>query len=724
MDLPHEGLIHPDRDFYRAMFHMKARGLLLSCASYPSAPSVAPHGADLHTLPDSTPFVDHTTSHSDRQSNHDASTVPVPPPNTPTASDSNSGTLSSQGETAPPSQPVYSPRITNFTRGNQPIDNGTTEGTRPAHVGYIHTAVDAALVFEACLSGKVHRATHQLTQDECPTLIRSGSIFIYEEGTTAGTINRWIDGLDWTCSRQMGDFVVYGAFEALDDQKQRRRPRFFRENQETVPAPAPAPAEAGYFKGPMDDQLCGPLIHSFGFPTSGLVKKTLAIKTEDKSYRLVSYFRPDDVRSEKLIRPIMDPNLWGLKPRYSVLRALLSERKSPDPNGPWVCLNEHHQGQDCGAGSAVIRSENPVQRQRSLPTANTTIFGPKHRFLRPHPCKEGPPKAQARGRPSQQSRPKPQATKRKEKRQRKPKKSLSNPPIEHVFVVDINPGSAAQQPQSPPKVDSTNLGNTYQSPYGPSPLNNISRAGACQSPSGTPKVDNTNLGNTSRSPYGTSSVDNIDRGEAYQSPDSPPKVDSTNTVAQYPSPYGTPKVDNTDPGNTYQSPHCPPPVDNTGRAEAYPSPYGTPEVDNTYKGNTYQSPHGPPPVDNTNNTSPGYTYPQLQDLPIATGAAWYHGPPDQAIPGQGLPTPSMANTFPYLPVQPFDNYPPSASHIPVFMNDGNSPVFLSVGEDYHQPFTVDPHTWLPGREHLSDLDEGYCSVGGSEGVAAGVGHLS
>lgn len=773
MDYLHQGLRKLDRAFYRASSHEKPQELITaSCASYPSAPSVAPHVADFHTLPNSTPFVDDSIGGSDKQSNQDASATPVPPPNTPTASDSNSGKLSGQGETPPPFQPIYSPRITNFTRGNQSIHDGTTESARPTHVGYIHTAVDAGLVFEACLSGRAPQATRRLTQDERPTLIRSGSIFIYEEGTIKGTMNRWIDGLDWSCSRHMGNFVVYGALEAPDEQKRRRRPRFFRENQETAPAPAPAPAEVGDSTRLINDELCGPLIDSFGFPTSGLVKKTLTIKTDDKSYHLVSYFRPDDVRSEKLIRPTVDPKFRGIKPRYSVLSDLLSEPKSPDPNGTWVCLNEHHQGQDCGAGSAVTRCKNPFQRRRSPPTVNNTISRPIRIVPRPRLCKKSPPKAQtARPRPHQQSLLKAQTTKRKERRPRKPKQSPPKLPIEYVFVDDISP-DASQQPQSPPAVKTTEPGQKRQRSL--------------------PKI-----------PIEYVFFDDIDPGNASQPPQSPPKVDSTNPVTPYQSPYGPPPVENTNPEKTYQSPYGPQPVDNTNPGNTYQSPYGPPPVDNTKPGGQHGQQQNLPPADNTNNTSPGpghqqaeelpmanntspepghqqveglpmanntspgYGYPQLQDLPIATGAVWYHGPSDQGIPDHELPTLTMANTFPYPSFQPFDTFPLSASYTPVSLNDnnaqvslndGNTPVFLNDGTHSYAPphtqpppgplpnhtggegycnssytynsptdpfpdllpFPMDPRYWicheqpgwLPGREHLFDFDGGYCTVGG------------
>ena len=78
---------------------------------------------------------------------------------------------------------------------------------KPTFQGRVATTQDALILFEACLQGHlahVHRRPHDR---ERSSLIRSGSVFIYEEN--ASGIKRWTDGVTWSPSRILGNFFGY-----------------------------------------------------------------------------------------------------------------------------------------------------------------------------------------------------------------------------------------------------------------------------------------------------------------------------------------------------------------------------------------------------------------------------------------------------------------------------------------------------------------------------------
>ncbi|KAK5631893.1 hypothetical protein RRF57_007607 [Xylaria bambusicola] len=86
---------------------------------------------------------------------------------------------------------------------------GQTSGSplEPTFQGYVGSTMDALLLFEACLSGNLTHVSRRPHDRERPTLIRSGNVFIYEEHSSG--IKRWTDGVAWSPSRILGNFLIY-----------------------------------------------------------------------------------------------------------------------------------------------------------------------------------------------------------------------------------------------------------------------------------------------------------------------------------------------------------------------------------------------------------------------------------------------------------------------------------------------------------------------------------
>ena len=81
----------------------------------------------------------------------------------------------------------------------------------PTFHGFVQNSMDGLMLFEACLSGKLHHVPRRPHDRERSQLIKSGSVFIYEEN--ASGIKRWTDGVAWSPSRILGNFLIYRELE-------------------------------------------------------------------------------------------------------------------------------------------------------------------------------------------------------------------------------------------------------------------------------------------------------------------------------------------------------------------------------------------------------------------------------------------------------------------------------------------------------------------------------
>ncbi|EME82424.1 uncharacterized protein MYCFIDRAFT_165510, partial [Pseudocercospora fijiensis CIRAD86] len=210
----------------------------------------------------------------------------------------------------------------------------------PTFHGFVHNSMDGLVLFEACLSGKLHHVPRRPHDRERSSLIKSGSIFIYEEN--ASGIKRWTDGVAWSPSRILGNFLIYRELEkpfppgekkramkrkrtSMPGEPYPRRDSDGTENEQ-MPAPLtpPTPNVGGELKPeiPSTDQdkelersLIGSLVDSYGFRPDGLVKKTMSISVNGISHHMVSYYKVDDVKNNLLPRPLSDARLQNISVR-------------------------------------------------------------------------------------------------------------------------------------------------------------------------------------------------------------------------------------------------------------------------------------------------------------------------------------------------------------------------------------------------------------------------
>ncbi|OGM50351.1 camp independent regulatory protein [Aspergillus bombycis] len=215
--------------------------------------------------------------------------------------------------------------------------NGTTTVLEPTFTGYVATTQDALILFEACLTGVLHHVPRRPHDRERGHLVRSGSVFIYEENSSG--IKRWTDGVTWSPSRILGNFLVYRELEKPFPPGEKKR-AMKKANRRPVPPNRPgepyphhdsnggqaySPSSTGTFgershQSDVERALVGSLVDSYGFKDSGLVKKTMSVTVSGVTHHLVSYYSVEDVMRGVLNPPSMVDSLRFIRPRAELIQ--------------------------------------------------------------------------------------------------------------------------------------------------------------------------------------------------------------------------------------------------------------------------------------------------------------------------------------------------------------------------------------------------------------------
>lgn len=223
------------------------------------------------------------------------------------------------------------------------MGGGTAAVLEPTYTGYVSSTQDALILFEACLTGILHHVPRRPHDRERSQLVRSGSVFIYEEN--ASGIKRWTDGVTWSPSRILGNFLVYRELDKPFPpgekkramKKPNRRTQQFSRPGEPYPRPQEGPggpstngSSSAYsptstspgsntFAASGDREveraLVGSLVDSYGFKECGLVKKTMSVTVSGVTHHLVSYYNVEDVMRGLLNPPSVVENLRYIRPR-------------------------------------------------------------------------------------------------------------------------------------------------------------------------------------------------------------------------------------------------------------------------------------------------------------------------------------------------------------------------------------------------------------------------
>ena len=188
----------------------------------------------------------------------------------------------------------------------------------PTWRGHIETTKDALIIFEAALQGLLAHCIRRPHDRERNSLIVSGNVFVYEEGTSG--IKRWTDGIPWSPSRILTNFLIYRQLNSPfpPGEKKRATKRSQRPLKTGEPYAAPvlngngnedgyhhmsnlSPTTPGLKSEESGDKdadriLVGSLVDSYEFKDGGLLKKTMTVSVNGVQHHLVSYYSLEDAK--------------------------------------------------------------------------------------------------------------------------------------------------------------------------------------------------------------------------------------------------------------------------------------------------------------------------------------------------------------------------------------------------------------------------------------------
>lgn len=214
----------------------------------------------------------------------------------------------------------------------------------PPFTGYVETTVNALRLIHAARQGVIPRITRRLNDSERRTMIKSGAVFVFSVEESG--IKRWTDGLLWSPSRIVGNFLVYREInERTSSRGGQKKPYPGDESPTRVMLRKASPDHGPLgFKG-----------HNGGdqgtFKLGGLIKKTITVTIEGSDLHLISYYTQEDIRSGKLKRPSSRPDIMNLYMPPHIFR-LTNFRVPPKveigPDGkPRLIEAEDHEPVDC-----------------------------------------------------------------------------------------------------------------------------------------------------------------------------------------------------------------------------------------------------------------------------------------------------------------------------------------------------------------------------------------
>ncbi|KAK7032743.1 Gti1/Pac2 family-domain-containing protein [Favolaschia claudopus] len=167
----------------------------------------------------------------------------------------------------------------------------------PPFYGAVETTMNALRLIHAARQGVIPRITRRLNDSERRTMIKSGAVFVFSVEESG--IKRWTDGLLWSPSRIVGNFLVYREINERTNSRGSHRKLYPTEDSSR----ALSSSEHGTFK------------------PNGLIKKTITVTIEGSDLHLISYYTSADQHSGKLKRPTTRPDIMALSMDPRLFRA-------------------------------------------------------------------------------------------------------------------------------------------------------------------------------------------------------------------------------------------------------------------------------------------------------------------------------------------------------------------------------------------------------------------
>ncbi|PFH46020.1 hypothetical protein AMATHDRAFT_70757 [Amanita thiersii Skay4041] len=219
----------------------------------------------------------------------------------------------------------------------------------PPFIGYVETTVNALRLIHAARQGVIPRITRRLNDSERRTMIKSGAVFVFSVEESG--IKRWTDGLLWSPSRIVGNFLVYREInERTSSRGGHKKPYPTDESSRALARRNSPDSISGAYKAHLVGTHGG---NDQGtFKPGGLIKKTITVTIEGSDLHLISYYTSEDIRSGKLKRPTSRPDIMALPLpphifRLTTFRVPPKVEIGPDGKPRLVCEPEDLEPTDC-----------------------------------------------------------------------------------------------------------------------------------------------------------------------------------------------------------------------------------------------------------------------------------------------------------------------------------------------------------------------------------------
>lgn len=179
----------------------------------------------------------------------------------------------------------------------------------PPFIGYVETTVNALRLIHAARQGVIPRITRRLNDSERRTMIKSGAVFVF--CVQESQIKRWTDGLLWSPSRIVGNFLVYREINERTSSRGHKKPYPHDDSpaRSLTGKSSPEQGSLGFRANTGSDQGT--------FKAGGLIKKTITVVIQESGpepthLHLISYYTLEDIRSGKLKRPSTRGDIMSL----------------------------------------------------------------------------------------------------------------------------------------------------------------------------------------------------------------------------------------------------------------------------------------------------------------------------------------------------------------------------------------------------------------------------
>ncbi|KAJ7850721.1 Gti1/Pac2 family-domain-containing protein [Mycena leptocephala] len=171
--------------------------------------------------------------------------------------------------------------------------------------GAVETTLHALRIIQAARQNVIPRITRRLNDAERRTMIKSGAIFVFSLEESG--IKRWTDGLLWSPSRIVDNFLVYRERnERTNSRGSHKKLYSIDQPSRTLSVRPGSPTRLHYALTAVAGIQTS---EQETFKPNGLIKK---VRSAGSDLHLISYYTLADQHSGKLKRPATCPNIMNL----------------------------------------------------------------------------------------------------------------------------------------------------------------------------------------------------------------------------------------------------------------------------------------------------------------------------------------------------------------------------------------------------------------------------